>query len=164
MSWGTPGDGPGQFNTPHSIAVDAKGLVYVADRGNGRIQVFDGSGHFVRQIVIDVPVPPGAHMPIGNPPDPDATPSYGTPKTLAPGAPWAICISPGPTQYLYSADAYPGRIYKMTLEGKVLGTLGIAGKLPKQFGWIHEMACPSANVLWVAEVLNWRVQKLILHP
>ena len=43
-SWGEPGTGPGQFNTPHSIATDDAGNVYVADRGNGRIQVFDGEG------------------------------------------------------------------------------------------------------------------------
>ena len=43
-SWGEPGSGPGQFSVPHSIAVDAKGNVYVADRGNRRIQVFDGDG------------------------------------------------------------------------------------------------------------------------
>jgi len=164
MSWGTPGDGPGQFNTPHSIAVDAKGLVYVADRGNGRIQVFDGNGTFVRQIVIDVPVPADARMILGNKPAPNATPVYGSPKTLAPGSPWAICITPAPNQYLYSVDAYPGRIYKLTLDGKVVGVLGQAGKQLKQFGWIHELACPSENVLYVAELLNWRVQKLILHP
>src|SRR5947207_1261005 len=55
-SWGEPGDQPGQFNTPHSIAVDADENIYVADRGNRRIQVFDGEGKFLRQIVIDVPV------------------------------------------------------------------------------------------------------------
>jgi DNA-binding beta-propeller fold protein YncE len=164
MSWGGPGDGPGQMNTPHSIALDAKGLVYVADRGNGRIQVFDGTGNFVRQIVIDVPVPANARMAIGNKPKPDATPSYGTPKTLAPGSPWAICITPPPHQVLYSADAYPGRIYKLALDGTVLGVFGKAGKQLKEFGWVHEIACPSENVLYVAEVLNWRVQKLILHP
>ncbi len=54
-SWGEPGDKPGQFSVPHSIAVDAKGNVYVADRGNRRIQVFDGDGKFLRQITIDVP-------------------------------------------------------------------------------------------------------------
>jgi hypothetical protein len=80
------------------------------------------------------------------------------------GAPWSICITPGPTQYLYSSDAFPGRVYKLSLDGKVLGMLGRTGRQPKQFGWIHEMACPSENEIYVAEILNWRVQKLILHP
>ncbi len=62
------------------------------------------------------------------------------------------------------SDAYPGRIYKLTLDGKVLGVLGRTGRQPKQFGWIHEIACPSENEIYVAEILNWRVQKLILHP
>jgi len=83
---------------------------------------------------------------------------------MAPGSPWTVCITPPPHQVLYASDAYPGRIYKMTLEGKILGVLGTSGKQPKQFGWIHEMACPSENTLFVAELLNWRVQKLILHP
>jgi hypothetical protein len=51
----------------------------------------------------------------------------------------------------------------MTLDGKVLGVLGSSGKQRKQFGWIHQMVCPSENVLFVAELLNWRVQKLVLH-
>ena len=48
-------------------------------------------------------------------------------------------------------------------DGNVVGVLGRAGKLPGQFGWIHQMAAPSANTLFIAEVLNWRVQKLTLH-
>jgi streptogramin lyase len=157
MSWGEPGDKPGQFNTPHSIAVDAEGRVYVADRGNRRIQVFDGNGQFLRQITIDVPAPPDARPAIGN--------KQANPRgTMAPGAPWAICITPGPHQVLYSSDAFPGRIYKLSLDGKVLGMLGRSGKQLKEFGWIHEIACPSENELYVAELLNWRVQKLILHP
>ncbi len=55
MSFGEPGDQPGQFNTPHSIVADAQGNIYVADRGNRRIQVFDGDGKFPRQITINVP-------------------------------------------------------------------------------------------------------------
>ncbi len=161
-SWGTPGSEPGQFMTPHSIAVDAKNNVYVADRGNRRIQVFDTQGALQRVITIDVPYDPNAKPAIGNKPNLPFPP--GTPQTMAPGSPWAICITPGPNQVLYSADAYPGRIYKLTLDGKVLGVLGMAGKLPKQFGWVHEMACPSENTLFVAELLNWRVQKLTLHP
>jgi len=73
------------------------------------------------------------------------------------GAPWALCITPGTVQYLYSSDAFPGRVYKLSLDGKVLGVLGRSGRQPKQFGWIHEMACPSENELYVAEILNWRV-------
>src|SRR5690348_12772492 len=158
-SWGDRGSEPGQFRTPHSIAVDAKGQVYVADRGNRRIQVFDGEGKFLRQFTIDVPVPADARPAIGNVPS-EAQIAAGT---FAPGSPWAICISPGPNQVLYSADAFPGRIYKLSLEGKLLGVLGETGKRLKQFGWIHEMACPTPNVLYVAELLNWRVQKLVLH-
>jgi hypothetical protein len=155
-SWGEPGDGPGQFNTPHSIAVDAKGRVYVADRGNRRIQVFDGEGKFLHQISVDVPVDPDARPAIGNKPST-------TTGAMAPGAPWTVCITPGPNQVLFTSDGFPGRIYELTLDGKVLGVLGESGKQLKQFGWIHEIACPSETELYVAELLNWRVQKLILE-
>src|SRR5580700_3918021 len=103
-SWGEPGSGPGQFNVPHSIASDAQGNIYVADRGNRRIQVFDGDGKFLRQFTIDVPVEPNAHGPIG------IRMTGGNP-TMDPGAPWAICITQGPNQVLYASDAFPGRIY-----------------------------------------------------
>ena len=161
-SFGSPGDGPGQLNTPHSIASDAEDNIYVADRGNRRIQVFDPSGKLLRQITIDVPYDPAAKPAIGN--RPDQNPPVGTPKTQVAGAPWAVCITPPPNQVLYTSDAFPGRIYKLSLEGKVLGVLGESGKQTKQFGWIHEIACPSENTLYVAELLNWRVQKLELHP
>jgi sugar lactone lactonase YvrE len=157
-SWGEPGNQPGQLNTPHSIAIDAQNNIYVADRGNGRIQVFDTEGNFLRQIRIDVPFPPDTRPVIGNKPGPDV---HGT---FAPGSPWTVCITPPPNQVLYASDAYPGRIYKLSLEGKVLGVLGQAGRQLKQFGWIHEIACPSENELYVGELLNWRVQKLILEP
>jgi len=156
-SFGEPGEGPGQLNTPHSIAVDAKDNVYVADRGNRRIQVFDADGKFLRQITIDVALPSDARPAIGNRPT-------ATSGTMSPGAPWAVCITPGPNQVLFTSDAFPGRIYKLSLEGKLLGFFGKSGKLPGQFGWIHEIACPSENELYVAEILNWRIQKLVLEP
>ena len=163
-SWGDRGNKPGEFNTPHSIAADANGNIYVADRGNRRIQVFDGDGNFLREIRIDVSYDPKARPAIGNVPDVAKIEASGGPQTMAPGSPWALCITPGPHQVLYSSDAYPGRVYKLSLDGKVLGVLGESGKQLKQFGWVHEIACPSENVLYVAELLNWRVQKLILHP
>ena len=156
-SWGEPGDQPGQFNVPHSIAVDAQNNIYVADRSNRRIQVFDTNGKFLRQFTIDVPAPPDARPAIGNKP-------ISTTGTMSPGAPWAICITPGPNPVLFSSDAFPGRIYKLSLDGKVLGILGKSGRQLGQFGWIHEIACPSADELYVAELLNWRIQKLVLEP
>ena len=156
-SFGEPGTEPWQLNTPHSIASDADGNIYVADRGDRRIQVFDNDGKFLRLFTIDVPVDPNARPAIGNKPT-------ATSGTMSPGAPWAICITPAPHQFLYASDAFPGRIYKLSLDGKVLGVFGESGKQLKQFGWIHEIACPSENELYVAELLNWRVQKLILEP
>jgi DNA-binding beta-propeller fold protein YncE len=157
-SWGERGKEPGQFNTPHNIAADAEGNIYVADRGNRRIQVFDGDGKFLRAMTIDVPFDPNARPAIGNKPNPAVV------GTMSPGAPWTLCITPAPHQVLYTSDAYPGRLYKLSLDGKILGVLGESGKQLKQFGWIHAIACPSENELYVAELLNWRIQKLILHP
>ena len=157
-TWGSRGSEPGQFNILHTIANDAKGNIYVGDRTNRRIQVFDSDGNAVRLFTIDVPFTREPNVLSGAMPG-----SGGNPLSVS-GAPWAICITPGPTQYLYVADAVPGRIYKLTLEGKVLGVLGEAGKEVKQFGWVHQMACPSENELYVAELLNWRMQKLTLHP
>ncbi len=132
-SWGKRGTAPGEFHTPHTIAVDARGNVYVGDRENRRIQIFDGEGNFLKQ-------------------------------WTNVGAPWAICLTPGPRQVLYSSDSVPGRIYKLDLDGNILGVFGKAGKRRGEFGWVHEMACPSENTLYVGEILNWRVQKLLLHP
>ena len=115
-------------------------------------------GKLLRIMTIDVPFDHAARPAIGNKPNPDAKTG-----TMAPGAPWALCITPGPNQVLFAADAYPGRLYKLTLDGKVLGVFGESGKEAKQFGWIHEIACPSENEIYVAELLNWRGQKLTTH-
>jgi hypothetical protein len=138
-AWGSRGAGIGQFNTVHSIAVDAQGNVYAGDRGNSRIQVFDNNGNFKTQFL---------HV----------------------GAPWAVCITPGPHQYLYTSNSNGttnfenGEIYKMELDGKVIGKFGTAGKQMKEFGSIHEIDCRTDNQILVGELTNWRVQKLMLRP
>ena len=154
-SWGSLGNGPGQFDTPHGIAVGPRDEVFVADRGNRRIQVFDTSGKFIRQFTIDVPVPADFKSPIG------AAPTDLKTGSLAPGAPDALCMTPGPNPVLFVGDLYPSRIYKVSLEGKLLGVYGRPGKNLGEFAWIHAIACPSENEIWVAELLNWRVQKLV---
>ena len=166
-SWGEPGAGPGQFSVPHSIVVDRENHIYVADRGNARIQVFDTSGKLLKMIRIDVPVPANARPAIGNRPAEigvNNVSSAGANLTQTPGAPWAICITSGSPQFLYVSDGFPGRIYKLTTDGTVVGWLGGSGKTLKEFGWVHELACPSENEIYAAEILNWRAQKLTLHP
>ena len=166
-SWGSYGKEPGQFDTLHSIQA-ANDQIYVADRGNRRIQVFDTDGKLLRIIQINIPAPKDAPAAIGNKPriaEDGFTPQGAA--TMAPGAPWTICITPknaAGKQTMFVADAYPGRIYKMDLEGRVLGYFGSSGKQLKQFGWIHEIACPTETELYVGELLNWRLQKLTLRP
>lgn len=137
-SWGSRGTGQGQFNTLLGIAVDKQGNVYVADSGNKRIQVFDGDGNFKTEITNI-------------------------------GAPSALCITPGAHQYLYSSnsntteDLDNGEIYKIELDGKIVGKFGRAGKMPKEFDITNALDCRSENELYVGELGNWRVQKLTLH-
>jgi len=61
FSWGEPGTDPGQFNIPHNICCDADGWVYVADRENHRVQVFDGNGKYESQWV-NMHRPSGLYM------------------------------------------------------------------------------------------------------
>ena len=139
-SWGSTGSAQGQFSVVHGIAIDAQGNVYVADKGNKRVQVFDGDGTFKTQF---------ANV----------------------GAPSALCITPGPRQYLYVSNSNPpedidvdGEIYKLELDGRVVGKFGRAGKLPKEFGTVNAIDCRSENDLYVGEIGNWRVQRLTLRP
>jgi len=158
MSWGEKGTGPGQFRLPHSIAIDRNNNVYVGDRTNRRIQVFTTGGKFLRSMTIDVPPAPGTRSTYGN------TPSGERLAELI-GAPNAICITPGANQVLFVGElTFPGRIFKMTLDGKVLGVIGRSGRQLKQFSGGHQLACPSENEIYIAETANWRVQKLILKP
>src|SRR5579862_8827313 len=157
-SWGEPGTGPGQFHLPHAIVADRNNNLYVGDRTNHRIQVFDTNGNFLRMFTIDVPPAPGTRAVNGPTP---------TGERLAAviGAPNSICITPGTNQVLFVGEStFPGRIFKVSLEGKVLGVIGRSGRNLGQFSGAHQLACPSENEVYAAETSNWRVQKLILHP
>src|SRR5438132_6572295 len=157
-SWGTKGTGPGQFNLPHSIAIDRNNNIYVGDRSNRRIQIFDTEGNFLRMFTIDVPPPPGI------PPVSRRTPTGARLAGMI-GAPNSICIPPGSSQVMFVGEStYPGRLFKVSLDGKVLGIIGRSGRQLKQFSGVHQLACPSETEIYAAETSNWRVQKLILRP
>jgi len=152
-TWGSYGNQNGQFRNPHNMQIDRQGNIYVADRGNGRIQVFDTDGNFKRVIWLNAKYDKKHHPTLANL---NPNPPNGS-------APWALCITAnGPTQYLFAIDQEPGRLYKMTLDGKILGMLGQSGRGPGQFNWPHGLACPSEDVVFVADMNNWRVQKITL--
>jgi hypothetical protein len=157
-SWGEPGTGPGQFRTVHAIAIDRNDNIYVGDRSNRRVQVFDTEGKFLRMFTIDVPPVPGTKATYGNTPTGDRL-------AQVIGAPNSLCITSGPNQVMFLGEStFPGRIFKVSLDGKVLGVIGRSGRNLKQFSGAHAIACPSENEIYAAETSNWRVQKLLLHP
>jgi len=138
-SWGKRGAGPGEFADVLSIAVDAQGNVYAGDGGNKRIQVFDNNGVFKT-----------------------AFSDFGNAQ--------AMCITKGANPVLYVSNSNPwndidvaGEIYKMRLDGTILGKFGRAGRLLKEFGAVNSIDCRGENTLLVGELANLRVQKLVLH-
>ncbi len=132
-----PARRPGEFRGLKAIAVDARGDVYVADVGNKRIQVFDGDGTFKSEF---------ANV----------------------GTPIAMCLTRGATPHLYISHAGDtdgmddAAIYKVRLDGTVVGKFGSAGKLPKEFGLANSIDCRNENELLIGELTNWRVQKVTL--
>jgi NHL repeat len=142
---GERGPGPNQLNTPHSISADAQGNIYVADRGNQRIVVLNNDMTLKT-----------TYNNVGNP--------------------WAVCVSPGPHQYLFSSNSNPdsnspasswditGEIYKMELDGTIIGKFGKAGKGLGEFSTVHEIDCRNPDQLYVSEISAWRAQKIILSP
>jgi hypothetical protein len=156
-SWGEYGTGPGQFRLPHQIVADRNNNLYVGDRSNHRVQVFDTDGKFLRMFEIDIPPDPESKAVNG------ATPTGERLKEVI-GAPNSICITPGPNQVLFIGEStFPARIFKVALDGTVLGVIGRSGRELGEFSGGHALACPSENELFVAESSNWRVQKLIIH-
>jgi DNA-binding beta-propeller fold protein YncE len=139
---GTRGREPGQMHLPHSITADRAGNIYVGDRNNGRVQVFTND-LTLRTMYENV------------------------------GAPWAVCVSPGQHQYLYVSNSNPdqnvaavnavtGEIFKMELDGTVVGKFGKAGKGLGELSTVHDIDCRSENEILVGEIVAWRAQKFTL--
>jgi DNA-binding beta-propeller fold protein YncE len=127
-AWGERGSRPGEFNTPHGIAIDNNDVIYVADRGNNRIQTFDTKG---------------ALKNVWN----------------LPTAPWSLCMTSGPAQVLFVGSV--SRVYKMSLDGKILGQFGRAGRMPGTIDSIHQLACPDEKTLILANLYGNRLDKWV---
>jgi len=128
LKWGKKGAGPGEFNLPHAVVLDARGQVYVADRENNRVQIFTPEGRFVKE-------------------------------WTGLGSPWGLAITP--KQEIFMSDGKNNRVLKLSLEGRVLGVLGGPGKKPGQFAYAHHLTVSKRGEIYVAEILNWRVQKFV---
>ena len=121
-----------QFGNPvHCVRLMNDGTVFVCDRDNNRIQVFQKDGKFVRQIVID-------------------------PKTLGAGSVWDMVASVDPGQkYLLVADGENNRVNILLREtGERLGSFGRAGRNAGDFHWVHNIAVDSKGNVYTTEVDN----------
>ena len=171
----------GYFNRPTDVAWDPAGNIYVSDGyNNSRVAKFDKDGNWIKSwgergagpgqfnIPHTIAADAKGNVYVGDRTNKRIQVFDGDGNFLKQFAnveqPWAICITPGPNQILYSSDANSGKVFKLDLNGNLLGTFGKFGKLLGQFGWIHEIDCRSENEIYVGELLNWRVQKLLLHP
>ena len=139
-AWGKKGSAPGEFNLPHTIVVDSKGRLYVGDRNNARVQVFEQSGAFVAEWR-NVLSPWGLWM---------------TPKDEL----WAC----GP-----STSAIPPKdqvIVRFDTTGRVLEQwsppLGAAGQeRPGELNWVHAIVADSAGNLFCTDIRGKRIQKFV---
>ncbi len=130
LSWGEPGTGPGQFRVPHSVRLDRQGRVWVCDRENGRIQIFDADGAFIDQWA-------ELH---GNPCD--------------------LCFDRSGTVYVsIKSKSLPFAVSIFTPSGALLahwGSQGPADRVPEQetalFVTPHAIAVDSRGNIYVGEI------------
>jgi DNA-binding beta-propeller fold protein YncE len=123
-----------QFRTPVHCAEPANdGLVYVCDRPNDRIQVFQRDGKFVKEQRI-------------------------APRTLGDGSVWDIAFSRDPQQrYLYLADGKNERVYVMDRQSlQILTQFGDGGRQPGQFFAVHSIATDSKGNIYTTETYEGR--------
>lgn len=139
FDWGKKGSAPGEFDLPHSVTVDAQGLVYVADRNNVRIQVFDEKGKFLKE--------------------------WKSPEL---GRPWSLTVGPDNLLYVVDGgDLKPnppdrGQLLRLDLSGKILAKWSRFGNYDGQIYWGHDLAVGKDGAVYVGDVYHgMRVQKFV---
>jgi DNA-binding beta-propeller fold protein YncE len=124
-------------NPVHCVRIARDGLVYVCDRLNNRVQVFQKDGRFVKQFSV-------------------------APNTAGNGSAWDLALSRDPAQrWLLLADGRNNRIVTLSRDtGEIVTTLGRPGRYAGEFHWVHDIAIDSRGNLYAGEVdTGKRVQK-----
>jgi len=130
---GKRGAAPNEFNTVHAITADAKNNIYVADRGNRRIQVFDKDLNPVKILS-----------------------NVGAPWTVC-----TTPASGNNPQYLFSGDGN-GKLYKLDMNGNLVGWAQTSLGHGQTGCLIHELHCESENVVYKGDCSTWTVEKITI--
>lgn len=127
------GTGSGEWVLPHKLAVDAQENLYIIDRENRRVQVFDKNLNYIRQFAND-----GWN-------------------------PWDIGISrEGKDGFGFIADHAGERLHKIALaDGRILATWGSQGLGPGEFDWVHGVVVDSRGAVYAADTYGQRLQKFV---
>jgi DNA-binding beta-propeller fold protein YncE len=176
-----PIKGPAYFNQPTGIAFAADGSIFITDGyGNSRVAKFKADGNFEREwgekgkeikqfstphgVVID----PQGNVYIADRGNKRIQIFDQEGNFLRAwdnvGAPWAMCLTPGPNPIMWTVDGQTGKFYKLNLNDEILGTFGRFGKAVGETEWTHGLACPSEDTLYAAEELNYRMDKITVQP
>ena len=142
-------------NPVHAVRITNDGLIYVADRTNDRIQVFDKK----KAGAEDCQNPTGARGVCGF-----LGEIFVEPDTLGPGSTWDLDVSPDKRQkFLFNADGSNNYIWTLLRStGEILDRFGRNGRMAGQFHWVHNMAVDSKGIMYTAEVdTGKRVQKFV---
>jgi DNA-binding beta-propeller fold protein YncE len=166
------------FHRPTDVAFGLHGEIYVSDGYvNSRVEKFDPDGNFIKEWGQRGTGPGEFHTPHSIVTDAKGTvyvadsnnhriqifdPDGNFLKEWTQVAPAVLCITPPPNQVLFViGDTMTSRpIYKIDLDGNILGRIGPR----KKFDVFHGMACPSEKEIFLSDVQNWQVDKVILHP
>lgn len=176
---GTPGADEATFNQPTDVAVAPDGDIYVTDGyGNSRVVRFSREGRFLSQWGSKGGGPGEFNLPHAVVLDREGrlyvadrengriqvfTREGAFLKQWADwGSPWGLVLTPD--QDILVADGKNNRIIKVSREGRRLGAYGQPGKLPGEFSLAHAIALGEGGEIYVAEISNWRVQKLVPGP
>ena len=174
----TPVQRPWVFNRPTDVTWDTAGNIFVSDGyNNSRLAKFDKNGNWAKAIGERGSAPDQFNTPHGITSDAAGliyVADRGNRRVQVynsdlqrqriiegMGAPWSACISPGPTQHLFTGDGN-GKIYKFDLDGKLLGWAQTTKDHGQNGCLVHELHCESETVLYKGDCSTWQVEKITI--